>query len=86
MTPSEGMGKFADVLGFIGGLLCVVAGLYLFSSQTADSNSYLQTIAHGIGLYFMGKGLYVVQAVIRRSAQVWYLESIRDAELDETQP
>ncbi len=78
MTPSDSAGKFTDILGFIGGALCVVAGLYLFSAQTQDPDSFIQTIAHGMGIYFVGKGLYIFQAVIRRSAQTWYLARMRD--------
>jgi hypothetical protein len=81
VTPSESVGKFADVAGIIGAVVCVIAGFYLLGSNTADANSYLQVIAHGIGIYFIGKGLYLIQAVVRRSASVWFLESIRDADL-----
>ena len=40
--PSESKGKLADVLGIVGRILCVGAGLYLFTSQTQDANSYLR--------------------------------------------
>jgi len=83
MVPTEGSGKVLDALGVIGRIVAVIAGIVLFTSQTQDPTSYLQTIAHGIGLYFIGKGLYMVHGVARRAAQVWFLQSIRDAELAE---
>jgi hypothetical protein len=43
----------------LAGLGAVGAGIYLVASQTADPNSYLQTIAHGIGVYFIAKGIYI---------------------------
>jgi uncharacterized membrane protein len=84
MKPSESIGQIADILGVIGGIICLAAGFYLLSSHTQDSNSYLQTIAHGIGIYFLGKGLYVIQSVVRSSAQVWFLA--RRSAVDETPP
>ena len=66
----------ADVAGIIGGILCLVAGVYLFTSRTQDANSYLMTIAHGIGIYFVGKGLFVIQSVVRGSGQVSFLSKI----------
>ena len=65
-----------DVLGAVGGLICIIAGVYLFRSQTQDSSSYLMTIAHGAGLYFVGKGLFVLQSTARQSSQDGVLRRI----------
>jgi len=73
----------SDWLGLIGGVICIIAGGYLFLSQTQNENSYLMTIAHGMGMYFVGKGLFILQSVLRQSAQTWFLHSIRDAEVEE---
>jgi hypothetical protein len=86
MKPSESLGKAADVVGVIGGIVCIIAGLYLLGSQTQDASSYLQTIAHGIGIYFVGKGLYVLQSVVRNSDQAWFLARIRNPEVDNAPP
>ncbi|HZO97128.1 MAG TPA: hypothetical protein VFB42_07140 [Gaiellaceae bacterium] len=56
----EGRGGSAgsawDALAALG---AIGAGVYLLASQTADPNSYLQTIAHGLGVYFVAKGVYM---------------------------
>lgn len=54
MTPSTL--RLAAVLA---GAACVLAGLYLLTSQTADPDSYLQILGRGLGLYMVGKGLFV---------------------------
>jgi hypothetical protein len=57
---------FEKFISSIPGLISIGAGVYLASSQTADPNSYLQTIAHGIGFYFIGKGLYMIAMLLRQ--------------------
>jgi hypothetical protein len=51
------------VLGWLGALVCVGAGVYLLqwqsASDTAEQVSWFTTIGHGIGIYFIGKGLFV---------------------------
>lgn len=37
---------------------CIAAGVYLLQTQAAE-DSLIETIMHGLGLYFIGKGLYV---------------------------
>ena len=53
------MNSLEHFLGWIGAAVCVIAGLYLLNSTTVDGNSYLQVISHGMGIYFIGKGLFV---------------------------
>jgi hypothetical protein len=53
------MNSLQNLLGWLGALVCVVGGLYLLGSNTVDGNSYLQVISHGMGIYFIGKGLFV---------------------------
>lgn len=49
-------------LDFAAGLLCVGAGLYLLQTQPADSNSLFGPLLHGMGVYFIGKGIFVWRA------------------------
>lgn len=50
--------------GLASGAICILAGLYLLTSQTELENSYLEVLAHGLGLYFIGKGIYVGAALL----------------------
>jgi hypothetical protein len=47
--------------------LSIVAGIYLLTSQTVARDSYLEVIAHGIGIYFIGKGIYMGFALYRQA-------------------
>ena len=44
-------------------LVTIGAGIYLLASKTAAPDSYLQTIAHGIGAYMIGKGLWMARSL-----------------------
>jgi hypothetical protein len=63
------------ILAILGGLACVAAGVFLLISQSqAASNSYdwnatmPDVIAHGIGLYAVGRGLWMIGDAFRRDA------------------
>lgn len=45
--------------GAAAGLICTAAGVYLLQAQAVDDNSLLETIMHGMGIYFIGKGIFV---------------------------
>jgi len=49
----------------IGGLFCIFAGLYLATLKAAASNSLIQYIANGMGVYFIGKGIYIISFSIQ---------------------
>lgn len=51
------------IAGLIAGGFCVYAGIYLLGSHTASADSYLEVIAHGIGWYMIGKGVFVAAAL-----------------------
>lgn len=77
-SPRFDLGSLlASVFGLVGGIACVAAGGYLLASKTVNVDSYLQVVAHGIGLYFVGKGLYLLQAASRQSTQFWQLRDLR---------
>jgi len=54
------------IAGLVSGGLCVAAGIYLLTKSSApitlgeqEGQSWLEVIAHGIGIYFIGKGIFV---------------------------
>jgi hypothetical protein len=59
----------------IAGLICIGAGIYLLQTQASES-SILEVLMHGIGVYFIGKGLFVIRAGMLAAKQVRSLESL----------
>jgi|tagenome__1003787_1003787.scaffolds.fasta_scaffold20866195_1 hypothetical protein len=55
------------VVGYLSALVCIGAGVYLLqynadSSGLGGGTSWFQIIGHGIGAYFIGKGLFVARS------------------------
>jgi len=40
-------------------IVAFIAGGYLLSTQAVADNSFLEVIAHGMGIYFLAKGLWL---------------------------
>lgn len=66
------------VLALISAFGCIAAGLYLLDAQAAAEDSLIETLMHGIGIYFLAKGLYLgaslylqddMRTMMRRSAE-----------------
>jgi hypothetical protein len=57
------------------GLICIGAGIYLLQTQAAEP-SIIETLMHGIGVYFIGKGLFVIRAGMLAAKQVVSLERL----------
>jgi hypothetical protein len=51
--------SLSAVLAVLSSLACIGGGLYLLNIQSAAENNIFEAIAHGIGIYCIGKGLYV---------------------------
>lgn len=48
----------------LSGSICIITGFYLLTVQpAADTGNVMFTICHGMGAYFIGKGLYVGTAL-----------------------
>lgn len=47
------------LFGFAAIVLCWWAGGYLLSLQAQSSSSLIESLAHGIGIYFLGKGCFI---------------------------
>lgn len=56
-------GALVELVAAIG---AIAAGLYLLTSQTEAQDSYLQVIAHGIGIYFIAKGVFMGASLARQ--------------------
>lgn len=53
------MGKLLDIASAV---FCIGAGIYLLQYNAVagtDGTSWFQIIGHGMGIYFIGKGLFV---------------------------
>lgn len=59
-------------LGFavsmIAGLVSIGGGIYLLVQQSANGNTWAEVIAHGLGVFFIACGLYMIGASIAASA------------------
>ena len=67
------MGRVVD---YLAALISVGAGGYLLLSQTVAANSYLEVIAHGIGAYFVAKGLFLARSAYLGAAAAASLSSL----------
>ena len=43
-------------------MIAIGAGVYLLTTQSAESNSIFNPFLHGIGAYFVAKGLYMARS------------------------
>jgi hypothetical protein len=62
-------------IGFIASAICVFAGLYLLQFNAAgdlggDSRSWLEILAHGIGIYFIARGFAMARSTYAESEMV----------------
>lgn len=58
------------VLAVIGGAVTILGGLTLLGLKAASENSLIEAVAHGIGIYCIGKGLFMMAAVVNFKAAV----------------
>ncbi len=60
------------LLGFtvsmIAGLVGIGAGIYLLAQQSANGNTWAEVFAHGLGIFFVACGLYMIGNSIAGSA------------------
>jgi hypothetical protein len=59
----------------LGGLVSVGAGISLVVIEAAGQNSLLEAIAHGMGWYFIGKGLFMTAVAFQVKSAVNHLFS-----------
>lgn len=57
--------KTPKIFSFIGGAICIFGGLGLVVLKAQGENSMIQSIANGMGYYFIGKGTYMIAMTIQ---------------------
>lgn len=68
-------------LGLVAAAVCVFAGIYLLqynevSTGLGGGTSWFQIIGHGMGIYFIGKGLFVAQSSWANADQAKHLAAL----------
>jgi len=63
--------SFTRIWAVLAGVVCIGAGVYLLLLQPAVKESLIGAIAHGLGAYFVGKGIFA-------GATLWVLADQRD--------
>jgi len=66
-TPPIWEVKVTTFFGMLSMLGSIGAGLYLLSTHAAGSNSYLEAIAHGMGVYFIARGLFMGPSLFQQA-------------------
>ena len=61
-TPenSRGMRLVGFFLNLLGGMTAVAAGAYLLAHNSESGPTWLDVIAHGSGVFFVGVGVFMV--------------------------
>lgn len=67
------MGKALD---YAAALIAIGAGLYLIQTQAVGSNSLIEAFMHGVGAYFVGKGIYMGRNAYLQAQQESRLEQL----------
>jgi len=71
------IGKLVEV---VAALLVIGAGAYLLQAQSVGvvqgGESWFQVLAHGIGIYFLGRGLWMLRQVGRQEDVVDRLDRL----------
>ncbi len=55
----------AFLVSAVAGLTCAGAGAYLLVQQSETGPTWLEVIAHGSGVFFIGCGLYMIGSSLR---------------------
>lgn len=67
------MGKVVEVVAAV---VAIVAGVYMLTTQAAAANSIFNPLLHGIGLYFIARGLWMLRHAGREDDVVDRLEQL----------
>lgn len=63
-----------NLIDFAGPVLAILAGIYLLQWESAGAEAnWFETFARGVGIYFIGKGLFMLRALYRSSLEADYL-------------
>jgi hypothetical protein len=59
---------FGFAVNSIAGLVAVGAGIFLLAHQNESGDTWLEVLAHGVGIYFIARGLYMIGSSITSAA------------------
>lgn len=59
-ASTESWGVTSRWFSIIGGIIAIFGGLSLVGLKAAGENSMIESIANGMGWYFIGKGLFMM--------------------------
>lgn len=73
--------RMGNVIGWLSAAFCIGAGVYLLqyngaTTGLAGGTSWFQIIGHGMGIYFIGKGLYVGRSTWLQAEQADRLKQL----------
>jgi hypothetical protein len=60
VANAESWGGVSRWFTIIGGIIAIFGGLSLVGLKAAGANSMIESIANGMGWYFIGKGLFMM--------------------------
>jgi uncharacterized membrane protein len=64
-TTEDSWANTSKVFAVIGGVICIFGGLSLVGLKAQGANSMIESIANGMGYYFIGKGVYMISMVMQ---------------------
>lgn len=67
---SQAWGQLSRLAGVIGGGVAIFGGVTLVGLKAASENSLIEAVAHGLGIYCIGKGLFMIAAIGNLQAAV----------------
>jgi hypothetical protein len=72
-APIDKWGFATRSLCIAGGMIALFGGLNLLFLKAAGENSLTEAIAHGIGWYFVGKGIFMMSAPFHLQSAIHWL-------------
>jgi hypothetical protein len=73
-VPPSGASRLTALLA---ALICIGAGIYLATHESATGETtWFEILARGIGIYFIGKGIFVGSTLIRQQEQITLLQRL----------
>jgi hypothetical protein len=79
-TTEDSWANTSKVFAVIGGVICIFGGLSLVGLKAQGANSMIESIANGMGYYFIGKGMYMIAMVMqfRTAIQKLFAKTSKD--------
>lgn len=75
----EGDRSYGKLVEIVAGLIAIGAGISLITTHAAESNSLFNPLLHGIGWYFIARGIWMIRQAGRQEDVVDRLDKLIDA-------